>query len=164
MSTTLYVPCDSAALSVGADEVAAAVARVARERKLDIEIVRNGSRGLFWLEPLVEVATPAGRLAYGPVNVDDVAGLFDAGLLSGGKHRLLLGPTEEIPYLKNQERVTFARCGITDPLSLSDYEAHAGFKGLKRALTMAPAELTRSGGSMRSPLEVLTIRNAMRVG
>ncbi len=149
MRTTLYIPCDSAALSVGADEVAIAIARVARERKLDVEIVRNGSRGLFWLEPLVEVATPAGRVAYGPVCVDDVAGLFDAEFLTGGKHRLFHGPTEEIPYLKNQERVTFARCGITDPLSLRDYQAHGGFKGLNRALTMAPAaiveEVTQSG-------------------
>jgi formate dehydrogenase iron-sulfur subunit len=153
MRATLYIPCDSAALSVGADEVAAAIGRIARERKVDIEIVRNGSRGLFWLEPMVEVATPAGRVAYGPVAVDDVAGLFDAGFVSGGKpsgeHHLFLGPTEEIPYLKNQERVTFARCGIIDPLSLSDYEAHGGFKGLTRAIAMEPAaiaeEVTQSG-------------------
>jgi len=149
VKTTLYIPCDSAALSVGADDVAAAIARVARERKLNIEIVRNGSRGLFWLEPMVEVATPAGRVAYGPVAVDDVPGLFDAGLMSGGNHRLFHGPTEEIPYLKSQERVTFARCGIIDPLSLGDYEAHGGLKGLKRAIAMEPAaiveEVTRSG-------------------
>ena len=149
MSVTLYIPCDSAALSVGADEVAAAIARIARERRLDIEIVRNGSRGLFWLEPLVEVATPSGRLAYGPVGIDEVDSLFEAAFLSGGKHPLFRGPTEEIPYLKNQERVTFARCGVIDPLSLSDYEAHDGFRGLKRALSMQPAaiveEVTQSG-------------------
>jgi formate dehydrogenase iron-sulfur subunit len=149
VSVAVYVPSDSAALSVGADEVAAAIARVAREREIAIDIVRNGSRGLYWLEPLVEVATTIGRVAYGPVAPGDVAGLFDAGFLSAGQHELLHGPTEEIPYLKNQERVTFARCGITDPLSLEDYEAHGGFRGLKRALTLAPAaiveEVTQSG-------------------
>ncbi len=149
MSIVVYIPIDSAALSVGADDVAAAIARIAAERKLDIEIVRNGSRGLFWLEPLVEVATPAGRIAYGPVSPRDVAGLFNAGFLGGGSHKLLQGPTEKIPYLKNQERVTFARCGVIDPLSLKDYEAHGGFHGLKRALGMAPAaiveEVTQSG-------------------
>ncbi len=149
MSATLYIPGDAAALSVGADDVAEAVLRAAAARKIDIQIVRNGSRGLFWLEPLVEVGTPAGRLAYGPVSPGDVESLFDAGFLSGGSHASLLGPTEEIPYLKNQERVTFARCGIIDPLSLADYEAHGGFRGLKRALDMAQAaiveEVTQSG-------------------
>src|SRR5258706_13673014 len=93
----------------------------------DVRIVRNGSRGMFWLEPLVEVATASGRIAYGPVAASDVAGLFEAGFTEGGAHPLRLGPTEEIPYLKNQERLTFARVGITDPLSLLDYEAHGGW-------------------------------------
>ncbi|MFX8141468.1 hypothetical protein ABTK98_20155, partial [Acinetobacter baumannii] len=77
-----------------------------------IKLVRNGSRGMFWLEPLVEVATAAGRVAYGPVSPEDVSGLFDAGLLAGGQHTLHLGLTEEIGFLKNQERLTFARVGI----------------------------------------------------
>jgi len=141
MSTRVFIPGDSAALSVGADEVAAALRGVAEERGLAVEIVRNGSRGLYWLEPLIEVATPAGRIAYGPVASGDVAGLFQAGFLSGRPHALCQGPTEEIPYLKNQERLTFARCGITDPLSLADYEAHGGFCGLKRAIGMTGAEI-----------------------
>jgi len=141
MSTRVFIPGDSAALSVGADEVAAALRGVAEERGLAVEIARNGSRGLYWLEPLIEVATPAGRIAYGPVASGDVAGLFQAGFLSGRPHALCQGPTEEIPYLKNQERLTFARCGITDPLSLADYEAHGGFCGLKRAIDMTGAEI-----------------------
>ncbi len=141
MSTCVFIPGDSAALSVGADEVAAALRGVAEERGLAVEIARNGSRGLYWLEPLIEVATPAGRIAYGPVASGDVAGLFEAGFLSGRPHALCQGPTEEIPYLKNQERLTFARCGITDPLSLADYEAHGGFCGLKRAIGMTRAEI-----------------------
>jgi len=143
MSITLYVPRDSAALAAGADRVARRIAQEASARGLDLQLVRNGSRGMFWLEPLVEVATPAGRVAYGPVTVDDVAGLFDAGFLEGAAHALHLGPTEDIPYLKKQERLTFARMGITDPVSLTDYQAHEGFAGLRRALAMAPADIVQ---------------------
>jgi len=144
VSTTVYVPRDSSALSVGADEVAQAIASTAAAHGNDIRLVRNGSRGLFWLEPMVEVATPAGRIAYGPVSPADVPGLFDAGFLRGGPHGLLLGPTDEIPYLKKQERLTFARVGITDPLSLSDYEAHGGWKGLRNALGMQGADVVEA--------------------
>jgi formate dehydrogenase iron-sulfur subunit len=138
MSTKIFVPCDSAALSVGADAVARALAEQIGARRVDATVVRNGSRGLFWLEPLVEVETSRGRIAYGPVSTESVSALFDAGFLEGKAHPLSLGPTEEIPYLKQQERLTFARCGIVDPLSLSDYITHGGYRGLERALTLAP--------------------------
>src|SRR5690606_40781717 len=105
---TLFVPKDSAAIAVGADDVASAIAREAASRGLSVDIVRNGSRGLLWLETLVEVQTPQGRVAYGPVEPADVPGLFDAGWLQGKPHTLAHGLTEEIPYLKNQERLTFA--------------------------------------------------------
>ena len=130
----VYVPCDSAALAVGADEVATALQAEFAKRGLSIELVRNSSRGLFWLETLVEVQTPQGRVAYGPVAPEDVPGLLDAGLLSGSAHALCHGLTEQIPYLARQERLTFARMGITDPLSLADYEAHGGWAGLRAAL------------------------------
>jgi len=141
--TRVYVPRDSAALSVGADHVAAAVTREAAQRGASIELVRNGSRGMLWLETLIEVETPHGRVAYGPVNPEDVASLFDADFLSGATHALSHGLTEEIPYLAKQERLTFARVGITDPLSLSDYLAHDGYKGLKNTLAMAPADVVQ---------------------
>ncbi len=137
---TLYVPRDAAALAAGADDVAAAIGHAAAQRGLSVHIVRNSSRGLFWLEPLVEVATPIGRVAYGPVTADDVPALFDAGWLQGGPHALGHGPTDDIPYLARQERLTFARMGVTDPLSLADYQAHEGWAGLERAL-----ELDRAG-------------------
>ena len=136
MSITVYVPRDSTALALGADDVARAIMLEALRRGADPRIVRNGSRGMFWLEPMVEVETPAGRVAYGPVSADDVAALFDADFIHGGAHALSLGLTEEIPYLKKQERLTFARVGITDPLSLDDYLAHEGYAGLRRALGM----------------------------
>ena len=138
MSVKVYIPRDAAAVSVGADAVARAMAQQIAERRLDVQLVRNGSRGMFWLEPLVEVETPRGRLAYGPVSVDALRGLLGAGMLEGKPHALCLGLTEEIPFLKKQERLTFARCGITDPLSLSDYVSQGGYRGLEKALQMMP--------------------------
>jgi formate dehydrogenase iron-sulfur subunit len=140
----IFVPRDAAALAVGADGVAAALAAACALRGLDVEIVRNGSRGLFWLEPLVEVQTAAGRIAYGPVGADDVAGLLDAGLLAGAAHPLCRGPTEAIPFLARQERLTFARIGITDPLSLADYAAHDGWAGLAAAVKLEPAAIVQA--------------------
>ncbi len=139
--TLIYVPRDAAALAMDADAVAAAIELAADERGLAVQVVRNGSRGLLWLEPLIEISTPEGRLAYGPVQPEDVPALFDAGWLAGGEHPLRLGLTEEIPYLKQQERLTFARVGVIDPLSLQDYAAHGGLQGLKRALAMEPAAI-----------------------
>src|SRR5262245_50812133 len=104
MTTRIYVPMDAAALSVGAESVAQAVERLAEERSGDIALVRNGSRGLFWLEPLVEIETASGRVAFGPVKPADVATLFDAQFRPNTKHKLYLGPTGEIPFLKKQER------------------------------------------------------------
>ncbi|WP_158812553.1 NADH-quinone oxidoreductase subunit NuoF [Methylocapsa sp. S129] len=138
MSVRIYVPGDSAALSVGAEQVASAIAREARQRSLDIQLTRNGSRGLFWLEPLVEVETAQGRLAYGPIEPGDVVSLFDAGFVSGGAHPKAFGRIENIPYLANQQRMIFARCGVTDPLSIEDYRWHGGLKGLARALEIGP--------------------------
>jgi formate dehydrogenase iron-sulfur subunit len=147
--TRVFVPRDAAALSMGADSVARAIASEAEKRMTPVEIVRTGSRGMLWLEPLVELETPKGRVAYGPVTPADVPGLFKAKLLKGGSHKLCHGLTEEIPYFKNQERLTFARCGIIDPLSIKDYRAHGGFEGLAKALAMDPAdivaEVTTSG-------------------
>jgi formate dehydrogenase iron-sulfur subunit len=138
----VFVPKDAAALALGADQVAAAIAPHGK-------VVRTGSRGLFWLEPMVEVETPAGRIAYGPVAAADVPGLLEAGMLQGGAHGLRLGRPEEIPFLAGQTRFVFSRCGITDPLSLEDYRAHGGLRGLARAIEIGPArtleEVTKSG-------------------
>jgi formate dehydrogenase iron-sulfur subunit len=133
---TVYVPSDASALAVGADEVAAALQSACAARGVPIHLVRNGSRGMAWLEPLVEVQTAAGRIAYGPVAAEDVDGLLDAGLLQGAAHPLCLGPTEAIPYLARQQRISFARVGVIDPLSLADYEAHGGWAGLRRAVAI----------------------------
>ncbi|MGZ8271418.1 MAG: formate dehydrogenase beta subunit [Methylophilus sp.] len=140
----VYVPRDSSALSMGANLTAQAIQAEAAKRGLEIELIRNGSRGMFWLEPFVEVATDKGRVAYAPVQPEDVAGLFDADFLYGGAHALNLGLTEEIPYFKNQQRLTFARIGITDPVSLEDYIAHDGYRGLQNALKMSGADIVKT--------------------
>jgi formate dehydrogenase iron-sulfur subunit len=137
MKATLFVPRDSGALSMGAESVATAIQTEAKKRGQALQLVRNGSRGMYWLEPLVEVMTTEGRVAYGPVSASDVSSLFESGFLQGANHPLCLGFTEEIPYFKNQERLTFARVGVSDPLSLEDYLAFGGYRGLRNALNLS---------------------------
>jgi formate dehydrogenase iron-sulfur subunit len=136
--TTVYVPRDAAARSVGADEVAEAFAA-----QPGVRVVRNGSRGALWLEPLVEIVTPAGRIAYGPVQAGDVAGLIAAGALDGAEHSLRHGLADEIDWLRRQHRFTFRRVGVVDPRSPEDYEAHGGLAGLRRALASSPDDVLR---------------------
>ena len=111
-AVTVYIPKDSASIATGADRVASKLLDECRQRGLSVSIVRNGSRGMFWLEPLIEVSTPFGRIAYGPVSPQDVPGLLDSGMLAGLEHPLRLGITEEIPYLAKQERLTFVRLSL----------------------------------------------------
>jgi formate dehydrogenase iron-sulfur subunit len=136
--TRVFVSHDAASLALGSAEISALVAQEASRRGVALEMVRTGSRGLFWLEPLVEVETPEGRIAYGPLAPSDVTGLFEAGFLGGADGPLRLGRLEEQPYLGRQTRLTFARCGIVDPLSIGDYRAHGGYAGLERALSLEP--------------------------
>jgi formate dehydrogenase iron-sulfur subunit len=148
MSLRVFIPRDAGAIAVGADEIAFELEQAAAKRGVAIEIVRTGSRGLYWLEPMVEVATAQGRVAFGPVSERDIASVFEA-MLADGPHDLRLGIAEEIPWLKRQTRLTFARCGVVDPRSLADYRAHGGYKGLERALTLTSegilADVTASG-------------------
>ncbi len=118
--------------------MASALAREARNRGLELSLTRTGSRGLFWLEPLVEVDTPKGRVGYGPLSAQEASSLFDAGFLAGGDHPKALGRVEEIPYLAKQQRLVFARCGVIEPLSIDDYRRHGGLEGLSRALEIGP--------------------------
>jgi len=144
MSHRVYVPMDTTALALGADEVAAAIKAEAQQRGIEVEIVRIGSRGAFWLEPLVEVDVAGERRAFGPVAENDVSRLFDAGFPGDCDDGLSLGPVTEIPWLKRQERLTFYRAGWTDPLSIDDYRAHGGFDGLERALKLQPQEIVEA--------------------
>ena len=132
----IYVPLDSAAKALGADAVAEAIRVEAQARGLDVQLVRNGSRGMVWLEPLVEVERDGARLAYGPVGVADVPAILDGSAET-------LGPVADIPFFARQTRLTFARCGVIDPLDLDDYAAHGGLSGLRRALGMAPADIVQ---------------------
>ena len=148
MSLRVFVPRDAGAVAVGADDIASKLEQAAAIRGIAIDIVRTGSRGLYWLEPMIEVATAQGRVAFGPVSERDVASVFDA-ILADGPHALRLGLAGEIPWLKRQTRLTFARCGLVDPRSLADYGAHGGYKGLERALALTSddilADVTASG-------------------
>ena len=133
----VYVPLDSAAVALGADKIAEVIVAQGAARGVSVEVVRNGSRGMVWLEPLVEVVTDTGRVGFGPMTLADVPGLF--GDLSA--HPKALGLVEELPWMKGQTRLTFARVGVIDPLSLEDYVAHGGLVGLERAAKMSKAEI-----------------------
>jgi formate dehydrogenase iron-sulfur subunit len=139
MKTKIYVPCDTTAVSIGADRVAIEMAARLEALPLDVELIRNGSRGMFWLEPLVEVETSKGRVAYGPVTTRDIDSLFAAKFWTGADHALFLGRTEDISYLRQQERLTFERVGLHDPLCLSSYADSGGWRGLEAALSMSAA-------------------------
>src|SRR5262245_10163222 len=143
MTATLYVSRDSSALSMGADSIVSAIRDEAKKRHQDVMIVRTGSRGMMWLEPLVEVASAAGRVAYGPVSRSDVPALFESGFLEAKPHPLCQGPTEQIPYFNKQERLTFARVGVIDPLSLDEYIRLGGYQGLANALKLSGAEIIK---------------------
>lgn len=134
----LFLPRDTTALALGADGIAAGLIAEATRRKLSLDFVRNGSRGLFWLEPLLEVELGDRRLAFGPMTVDAIPALLDALAGDPATHSLYLGPSADIPYLQSQQRLTFARAGIGDPLCLDTYRAQAGFVGLERALGLNP--------------------------
>ena len=136
--TRVYVPADSTARSLGADAVAATIEAADTE----IELVRNGSRGLYWLEPLLEVETSAGRIGFGPLSAADAASLFADGI-PDADHPDCLGLVEELPYLQAQQRLTTARVGLIEPLSLTDYEALGGFVGLHKARDMSAAEIVK---------------------
>ncbi|MBO3273686.1 formate dehydrogenase beta subunit [Pseudomonas schmalbachii] len=168
---TLFIPCDSVARAVGADKVAAALASEAERRQLPLELRRTSSRGLYWLEPLVELESPNGRLGFGPLTPEDVPALLDALASDPGSHPQALGPVEDIPYLKTQQRLLFARAGITRPLSLDDYRAQGGFEGLTRAIGMDGSEVVaavldsglrgRGGAAFPAGIKWRTVRDAV---
>ncbi len=138
------MPSDSVALALGADELAAAIQHHADEMGWPIEVVRNGSRGMFWLETLVEVDTPKGRVGYGPMRPSDVYGWLHAGGWNGAHHPLSIGLVEQHDYLLRQERQLFARVGVIDPLSILDYEQHGGWAGLQLAAQMTPQAIVQT--------------------
>jgi formate dehydrogenase iron-sulfur subunit len=144
MSVQVFIPRDAAALAMGADAVASAMAREAQARGIAVQITRTGTRGLLWLEPLVEVEVNGQRLGYGPVAPHDVKGLFDAGFTAGSAHPLAIGAVEQHTWLTRQQRLTFARCGVIDPLSLAQYRAVGGFAGLEAARTMTPQAIVEA--------------------
>ena len=174
----IFIPRESTAISLGAHDVAQAFTDYSAHHNIDINIIRNGSRGLYWLEPMIEVETSQGRMAYGPVESSDVASIIEDitnNILDEKQpaHSLALGLTENIPYLKKQTRITFARVGITDPTSLADYLALDGFKGLQKSLELSTQDIVttivdsglrgRGGAAFPTGIKWQTVRDATAV-
>jgi formate dehydrogenase iron-sulfur subunit len=175
MTTKIFIPRESTAISLGAHEVAQAFTHYLSDHDIDLKIIRNGSRGLFWLEPMIEIETAQGRMAYGPVASADVASIMEdisRNVLheKPQSHALALGLTENIAYLKKQTRLTFARAGITDPVSLGEYLALDGFKGLQKSLALSTQEIVtavvdsglrgRGGAAFPTGIKWQTVRDA----
>ena len=117
-----------------------------KKPSVDVKIVRNGSRGLFWLEPLVEVETPRAAIAYGPVGAEDVAGPVRCRLPARADARSGLGPTEDIPYSQEPGAPDFrARAASSIRCRIDDYRAHGGYDGLAQCAEDAAAR-HRHGG------------------
>jgi formate dehydrogenase iron-sulfur subunit len=144
MTTRIYIPRETTASSLGAELLVDAINTEAKYRNLPIEIVRNGSRGACFLEPLVEIETGNGRIGYGPVQLEDIPELFDAGFLNGGNHKLALGNVSELPWFKQQERLTFARCGLIAATSVEEYKQLGGYVGLQNALKIADKDIVQT--------------------
>ena len=149
-ATTIYVPRDTTTISLGADQVADMIQTSAANEQQLVNVVRNGSRGLYWLEPMLEIDTDRGRVAYGPVMPDDVDDFLASECWrEQAGHPLYLGLTEDLPFLKNQQRLTFSKVGLIDPLSVDEYCHLGGFEGLRCALKLSPQEtvsqVTESG-------------------
>jgi formate dehydrogenase iron-sulfur subunit len=143
VSVTVWIPRDAGALALGAEATARRIEKEARTAGVAVNVRRNGSRGLYWLEPLIEVECAEGRIAYGPVAEKDVPALVAAGMLKGAAHPLRLGDIEKHPWYASQQRLTFARVGRIDPLDLAAYRASGGYQGLARALAMSPDAAVR---------------------
>lgn len=150
--TRIFLPRDAAALGVGANDIASALEGALRDADSNFELIRTGSRGMLWLEPLLELEQDGIRYGFGPLIPADIPQLIEAGVLTSPtelSHPKALGPVEELDWMKRQTRFIFARCGVTNPLSLSDFKSHDGFNGLTSALALDPSsviEMVKSSG------------------
>ena len=120
---------------MGADAVASAL-----EARGET-VIRNGSRGMLWMEPLVERADECHGPRVGWANV--TAGQIDAGLPYKQADNFI-GAVEEFDYLARQNRWIYERVGITDPVDPEDYVAHGGLTGLKNALAMSGSDVVQA--------------------
>ncbi len=145
----IYLPRETTAISLGANNLEIELNREANLRNIDIKIVRTGSRGAAWLEPLIEVEKGNTRIAYGPITTKDISSLFDADFLNAGDHKLKIGDPMSLPWFQKQQALIFSRCGTQESLSISSYEQANGFQGLKKALALSSEEIidtvTQSG-------------------
>jgi formate dehydrogenase iron-sulfur subunit len=171
-----YLSGDSSAIALGADRLAKQL--LAADTSLNL--IRNSSRALFWLEPLLEVELPTQsglrRIGFGPLNKATLTALLAEGLLDIHadhallKHPLCLGHLNEHTFLKTQQRVVFKRLGLHAPLDIAAYTSSQGFVGLARVLTLQPTQVIeqlkasglrgRGGAAFPAAIKWQTVANA----
>ena len=168
--TKIYLPRETTALSLGVEDLISAIEHEAAARDIAIQIVRNGSRGAAWLEPLLEIEFNGSRIGYGPVTTSRVQSLFDADFLNAGEHELKLGEISDIPWFEQQQRLTFLRCGQIQSLSIDEYKKLDGFTGLSTALKTSSKDIIniildsglrgRGGAAFPAGIKWQTVANA----
>lgn len=139
MNIPLYVARETSALSVGAEDVLNKILDVGASRGLAFDVIRTGGRGLLWAEPLIEIGDE--RVLYGPLELVDIEGLFDAGFETGGAHAKRLGTPGECDYFKGQTRAVFERAGLAGATDFAAFKSLGGLKGWARASQMTPDEI-----------------------
>ena len=107
----VFVPQDTTALALGSDGIASLLTQLSKSRGLDLNLTRNGSRGMFWLEPLLEVDLEGIRVGFGPMTLSDVPSVLIAlesntNEVSDINHPLFLGPVENIEYFRTAGRIS----------------------------------------------------------
>lgn len=138
MTIQVFIPKDTTACALGADQLSHELAALADSQGVDLLITRNGSRGAFWLEPLVEVESEAGRVGFANIKSEQLPSLLACMQNDLTEHPACVGLIDALPWFAQQQRLTFSRAGVIDPVSVEHYRAFGGFAGLQKALSLSP--------------------------
>lgn len=157
----LLVGSGGCGLAVGARELADALRSEIFRCRPPFEVVEAGCNGLCYLNPQVTFEQPGiPNLTYGPLQPSQVSRFVGEVILRGQYHAFPgfawatqswqgLPGYPQVPFLAGQRRFLLENCGQVDPLSLDDYLARGGYRGLAKALALSPEgvidQVKRSG-------------------
>ena len=145
----LRVDLSTSSIAAEADRLWEALAPLAQAR--GVELMRVGTLGLSWLQPVVELERPgAGAVVYGPLRPEDAEAFLDAALgpqPAEDAARWLIGartpaagaaPLSAHPFWAPQQRRLMRSMGVIDPESLDEAIAEGAYEALDRAIGMEP--------------------------